>query len=324
MTACSLNDCLESGDHYNQPFVDTYLQCFRDHGVTSARAFVEYIAQKNTGSISNGDCFKGYMLAYEFLNQKSEILKRRHSEKTAITRLRDQFVESRDQLFGESDALKQDFTNWDEKSRSKSTRRLAAQKRLNRIVVKNNDKKFASKLDEMGTQLDGWNAKVKSLEDLYEEKLKLQKPAEYWNKAARRYGIQGSLWALAIVAAVVVGLVYFREFFITWLEGKHLPLQLNTLQGVFLFGSIAAVFTFLLRTLSRLTFSAFHLMRDAEEREQLTYLYLSLSNESTVDEKSREIVLQALFSRSETGLLAQENGPTMPGVEILKSAAGKN
>jgi hypothetical protein len=60
-------------------------------------------------------------------------------------------------------------------------------------------------------------------------------------------------------------------------------------------------------------------MRDAEEREQLTYLNLSLTNESVIDEKSREIVLQVLFSRSETGLLNNEHGPKVPGTDFLQA-----
>lgn len=63
-------------------------------------------------------------------------------------------------------------------------------------------------------------------------------------------------------------------------------------------------------------------MRDAEEREQLTYLYLSLISDQEIDENSRDIVLQALFSRSETGLLTTETGPTMPSVgEILRTTS---
>ena len=38
-----------------------------------------------------------------------------------------------------------------------------------------------------------------------------------------------------------------------------------------------------------------------------------------MDKESRDIVLQALFSRSETGLLAQEHGPTMPMTEALRA-----
>jgi hypothetical protein len=279
--------------------------------------------RKNTGNINNAEWFKGYMFGYEFLNQKSEILQRRKSEKISLDKLRGQFVEARNQLFGEAEAVRAEICNWDKAHKARSNRRFSAQKRLNKAVARHNEERFAKSLSHMSDELGTWQHKVAELETLYQEKLKLQKPADYWAKAAKRYGLQGSLWALAIVAAIVVGLVYFREFFVTWLQGKQMPLQLNSLQGVVLFGSIAAVYAFLLKTLSRLAFSAFHLMRDAEEREQLTYLYLSLSNESAVDEKSREIVLQALFSRSETGLLTNESGPTMPGIELAKAAVGK-
>ena len=70
-------------------------------------------------------------------------------------------------------------------------------------------------------------------------------------------------------------------------------------------------------------FSSFHLMRDAEEREQLTYLYLSLiheskENNSTVTDESKDMILQTLFSRTETGLLNQAQGPQIPTAEVIK------
>jgi hypothetical protein len=71
--------------------------------------------------------------------------------------------------------------------------------------------------------------------------------------------------------------------------------------------------------LAKMTFSSFHLQRDAEEREQLAYVYLALVNESKADDESQKIILQSLFSRAETGLLSGENGPTMPIADIVKA-----
>lgn len=88
-------------------------------------------------------------------------------------------------------------------------------------------------------------------------------------------------------------------------------------------GVTVAVSVFLLRTLSRLTFSSFHLQRDAEEREQLSHLYLSLINEEAVDERSREIVLQALFSRAESGLLMGDSTPSMPNAADVIAGLSK-
>ena len=47
------------------------------------------------------------------------------------------------------------------------------------------------------------------------------------------------------------------------------------------------------------------LRNSAEEREQLTYVYLSLIKDSAVDEKEKNLIMQSLFSRAETGLLNQ-------------------
>ncbi len=295
------------------PFVEPFVQCLKEHGETTGSAFLDFSIRNSVQSISNIEHFKGYMYAYEFANQDSQITKRRNGEKVSLGHLRAQFAEAKDKLFAEVDELKTSIEDWDIQNRAESSRLVRVQKALGRRKIKTQSNAFERQLTE-------WTEKVSILENTYEEKLKLKKPAEYWAKSARRYGIQGGLWTLAIVALVVVAAINFQEIFVTWLQGRETPVQLNTIQGVILYGSLAGVYAFLLRVLSRLAFSSFHLMRDAEEREQLTYLYLSLTNEAEIDKESRDIVLQALFSRSETGLLAQEHGPTMPGAsEMLRS-----
>lgn len=296
-----------------QPFVEPFVQCLKEHSDNTANAFLDFSIRNSVQNISNIEHFRGYMYAYEFANQDSQITKRRNGEKVSLGHLRTQFAEAKDKLFAEVDELKTSIEDWDIQNRAESSRLVRVQKALGRRKIKTQSNAFERQLTE-------WTEKVAILEKTYEEKLKLKKPAEYWAKSARKYGIQGGLWTLAIVALVVVAAINFQEIFVTWLQGREPPVQLNTIQGVILYGSLAGVYAFLLRVLSRLAFSSFHLMRDAEEREQLTYLYLSLTNEAEIDKESRDIVLQALFSRSETGLLAQEHGPTMPGAsEMLRS-----
>jgi len=57
--------------------------------------------------------------------------------------------------------------------------------------------------------------------------------------------------------------------------------------------------------------SSFHLARDASEREQLTYVYLALIEGKAITDKERAIILNALFSRADTGLLKGDSAPTM-------------
>ena len=64
---------------------------------------------------------------------------------------------------------------------------------------------------------------------------------------------------------------------------------------------------------------------DAQERHQLTYQYLSLLQANAIEEKDREIILQSLFSRADTGLLKGDSSPTMPDGfmnQILKNIGG--
>lgn len=296
-----------------QPLAEPFIQCFKEHGENTANAFLDFSIRHSTHNISNIEHFKGYMYAYEIINQDSQITRRRKGEQVSLGQLRSQLADAKDNLFSEISELKTGATEWDAQHRAASLRLTKVQKALGHRKLKMQSSAFDRRLAE-------WVEKIAILESTYEEKLKLKKPAEYWAKAARKYGTQGGLWALSIIALAIVAAVNFQEIFVTWLQGRETPVQLGTIQGVILFGTLAGVYAFLLRVLSRLTFSSFHLMRDAEEREQLTYLYLSLTNEAEIDKESRDIVLQALFSRSETGLLAQEHGPTMPGVsEMLRS-----
>ena len=308
---------LQHEQHYlwsGHTLVEPLIDCHNKYGQNASDAFANLVIRgAYPGQINNTELFFGVMLGYEFLHQESDIVKRRNGEKVSLGHLRSQLAEAKDKLFTEVEEFKSDYSQWDQYARETNEKLHRVNKKLGNRQIKHQNKLF----DE---NLRIWSQSIDELEKTFKEKLRLDGPAEYWHKAAKRFSIQGGLWSLALIALVVVGLLYFREFFLTWLRGQELGIKLHTVQGIILFGSIAAVYAYLIKVLSRLAFSAFHLMRDAEEREQLTHLYLALSKETEVDEKSREIVLQALFSRSETGLLAQEHGPTMPGAsELLRS-----
>ncbi|ESS71841.1 hypothetical protein MGMO_86c00010 [Methyloglobulus morosus KoM1] len=294
------------------PFSNQFIKCYEIFGENAATAFLDLILRKQASNITNGESFLGSVLAYEFLNQDSNLTKRHISEQASLEHLRSTLDETTTQLIGKVESFTDNFSNWDTEIKNGWQDWLI-----------NTAKDFKTSQD---TNKEGFNkymkdceTRVSDLENTYQEKLRLEKPATYWKKAAKKYGFQGGLWFLALVSFVLLGILYFRDLYVSWLGGHEIAMNVNTIQGVVIFGSILAIYAFLVRTLSRLIFSSFHLMRDAEERELLTYLYLSLSKDREIGEASRDIVLQALFSRSETGLLASESGPTMPGIgELFK------
>lgn len=305
-----------NNNHYlwsGHPFIENAIDCQNTYGQNAADAFLTLLINGNiSGSLNNKDSFYGTMIGYEFLMQNSDIVKRRNGEKVSLGHLRNQLADAKVELFEEIGEFKSEREQWDLESRSSAKKLYKTAKNLGARQLRKQDKLF----DE---NLHTWSSTITELEKTYEEKLKLSKPADYWKRSARKYGIQGGLWSIGIVFLVVVGLVYFREFFLAWLGGYKIGIDLNTLQGIIILSSLAAIYIYLLRILSKLAFSSFHLMRDSEEREQLTYLYLSLSKESELGDNSRDIVLQALFSRTDTGLLAHDSGPSMPmASEALK------
>lgn len=294
------------------PLTRVFVECHKKHNHAVATAFIEYVIRKNTGYISNSEGFLGTMIGYEFINQDSAIPERRDTEKAALEHLRNQLDKTTRDLINEVEAFKNSFNIWRGEA-------IGAWKEWINKSSGEHSNNQGNYEKEFGAYIGSCKTKISDLENLYHEKLRLEAPALYWEKAARKYGIQGGLWSLALVASILLGIIYFSEFFSGWIKAKEMELKLSTIQGIVIFATILAIYAFLVKTISRLTFSTFHLMRDAEEREQLTYLYLSLINEKKIDERSRDIILQALFSRSETGLLPKESGPTMPTIsEITK------
>ncbi len=154
-----------------------------------------------------------------------------------------------------------------------------------------------------------------TLESLYEQKLKLERPARYWKDYSKRKQKKGNSWLLFAVLTGLIILIYSSALLanLPGLIATNGTYQLeNIIRWSLLSALIFSTFFYILRIFVKLTLSSFHLANDAEERHQLTYQYLSLLQAKAIDEKEKEIILQSLFSRADTGLLKGDSSPTMP------------
>ena len=167
--------------------------------------------------------------------------------------------------------------------------------------------------------------RLKELETLYEEKLKLQAPAQYWDKMESDYNNSGGIWLICS------GILSFIMVTVLICMFKSLPNELiggENLMYLFKSSAIITITTsvgvYLLRLMVKMATSSFHLARDAKERSKLSYFYLALIENKAVTEKERAIVLNALFSRADTGLLKGDSTPVMSGnVTDLVTALSK-
>ena len=163
---------------------------------------------------------------------------------------------------------------------------------------------------------------ISNLEKLYRENLMLKAPAEYWDEMSIEYNKKAkkSLYIAIGISAVTIFILVALIVFIP--ETTNASHWFDTIKNTAILTVITSVLIYGLRVAVKLTMSSYHLARDARERKQLTYFYLSLINEDAVSNKERELIITSLFSRSDTGLLKGDSSPEMPSINISDAFKG--
>lgn len=161
---------------------------------------------------------------------------------------------------------------------------------------------------------------MERLEKTYESKLKLEKPAKYWTVKSNQYLQQAQiakklLFCVVGVTSLLLIVLLFTApewIFFKVFEGNSVAvIRWSILLLIFI-----SLVAYAIRAITKYMFSSFHLARDAEERHALTFFYLALSRETEMNSDERKLILQSLFSRSDTGLLKDDSAPTMSNDSI--------
>lgn len=275
----------------------------------------------STSSIHERNYFNGLILAYEYFQKgETEIKKRRDNEKSSLSKFRSHIDEYISQ--GEKD-----FVEYSASLKKKTDDTVEEIIAYRAAKSEEYEKWFVNTSSSFSAFDTASKRKMADLENLYQEKLKLEAPAQYWNKRARDLKVEGRWWLGGLILSIMVGLVIFIVA-LNWLANGVLEEifdeTASAIKWSVIFITIVSFLAFLIKTLSKMTFSTFHLSRDAEEREQLTYVFLAMQKEKAVDPTERHLIMQSLFSRADTGLLKDEGSPTMPGNIFDKVIAGSN
>lgn len=280
----------------------------------------EFIINNNTNNSNNKNYFIGYLLAHDFLKNKKNIKNKANEiEKKSIQNIREDF----ENLFKESNRILSEYfestkAKYDEYAEKIDTLKNVKEKLFNEWFEKVNESHNTFSLTA--------EAKIKELEKTYEQLLKLQKPAEFWNKRADKLNKEGKYflrWLIILIAFACITL-----YGLLWLTPQGMLLSfikgdISALKWSIVYITFISFLVIGIRALTKAMFSSFHLARDAEEREQLSYFYLALLKDSAVDEKDRNLIMQSLFSRSDTGLLKEDSAPTMPTSNVAERLMGK-
>lgn len=120
---------------------------------------------------------------------------------------------------------------------------------------------------------------------------------------------------------IMLGAAYlFKASLSTLLQGSA---GFVALQGAVMTAIGAGASALLLNAFSRMTFSALHLQRDAEERALFAKMYEEIVNDG-LDPEVSAIAIQALFSRIDPGLFKAGHAPSMNTIPETTMAAVKS
>jgi cytochrome c oxidase subunit IV len=280
-----------------------------------------YLCSPSNLSFSNYEEFAGAIMAYEYrFEDGSKLPKRRSHEKTSNNRIRNSF----EKLFTETQKEVNKFFN-DYEVKSKEQTETLASLLLEKQTI------YEQWFDESKKNEELYNKhnlqRVKDLENLYSEKLMLEKPADYWNKRAIKLRKEANKWLKGLILCTSLAVLVLILILAFISNGTLLDLFSKTGSAIrwsIVLITLISFLAFAVRTFTKLSFSAYHLVRDAEERKQLVYVYLALKQEKAVEENERILILQSIFSRADTGLLKEDSSPAMPGSSGIIDKLMKN
>lgn len=168
-----------------------------------------------------------------------------------------------------------------------------------------------NKLDEF--VLDHSN-KLSNIEETYEEKLKVEEPAKFMLEQSEKYRKSFTLWCVAIIVLTIILLILLAFIVSPQVSFGDKLITVNVLNSdmpiyssVILLAMISLV-VYVLRIFIKMAISSKHLMEEYKQKYSLTYFYLSLVNNGSIEEeKSRNIILTSLFTKADTGLIKNDN-----------------
>ena len=178
---------------------------------------------------------------------------------------------------------------------------------------------FKENINDWRDEIDEWKEKMEKkltiLENTYKEKLKLEAPEDLWNEKAENYGCAYKLWGFFVIL-LSTAIVYFVNKIITefYFNSKINSISdndiLNYFPKTFLFVGILSLALYVLRVFVKITLSNKHLQLECEQKAALTRFYQALVHDGkNINENERLIIFNALFSKTESGLIKLSDTP---------------
>lgn len=262
--------------------------------------FLDAIDTKRKDANHSNIYLRGFIEGLNFLGVKKNINEITDIQKEIFDNLQSNFINSSE------DQIKKynDFINTKELE-------YALLETDSRTEINKLRNEYTSFVEERNNELD-------NLRKTYNELLKLEAPAKYWEQLEKEYKKSGNKWLIASLILAIIAIVALLSIVKFFPEIYTASTWFGITKTTAILTVIISLLIYAIRISVKMTMSSYHLSRDARERQQLTFFYLALTKDADIKENERELVFSALFSRSDTGLLKGDSGPEMPSIKIIE------
>ena len=166
-----------------------------------------------------------------------------------------------------------------------------------------------AEMDDYKSKVNDWRAEkrkeLRALKNAYRKKLQLEAPEILWNERSEKYRIRAWYWTFGLVLAVVI-LLPVVAWFINSLHEfpKGVTEKVPFLSQQVLFIGVISFFVYIIRVIVKIVMSNHHIAMEYEQKAALTRFYQALTYKGIeVDDNEKLIIMSALFSKVDTGLV---------------------
>ena len=173
--------------------------------------------------------------------------------------------------------------------------------------------KHKNEIDEFKTKINEWRdnkeKQIETLEETYKSKLQLEAPETLWESRAAKYRIK-SRWWMGGLLIFIIGLLVSSGYFVIsihdYLQGtvKEIPF----ISKSFIYVALISFLIYIIRIIIKIIVSSQHMSMEYEQKAALTRFYQALIQDGKeVDKEEKLIIFNALFRKTDTGLIKSDN-----------------
>ena len=184
------------------------------------------------------------------------------------------------------------------------------------------DKNIAE-MDDYKSKVNDWEAEkhesLNALEETYRKKLQLEEPEKLWNERSEKYRKRANCWTIGLCVVAII-LLFVINWFVNSLHEfpKGITEKVPFLSQQVLFIGVISFFVYIIRVIVKIVMSNHHIATEYEQKAALTRFYQALTyDEIEVNDNEKLIIMSALFSKVDTGLIKTSESVDLDSVLSL-------